>query len=57
MANNNSKNFYILLNFIGIEIFCMWLLIFVSGIDVFNKTKWKGRELRIQPAEDSFLDK
>jgi hypothetical protein len=29
----------------------------VSGIDVFNKAKWKGKELKIQLAKDSFLDK
>jgi len=32
-------------------------LIIVSGMSLYNKTKWKGRELKLQLAKESFINK
>jgi len=29
----------------------------MSGMSLYNKTKWKGRELKLQLAKESFISK
>jgi len=36
---------------------CLRLAVVVSGTSLYNRTRWKGRELKLQLARESFISR